>query len=49
VFNLITCRVRIDEGQYQFDSKEIKGISQATVISVPTDACPTFRTGAIGG
>jgi len=30
-------------------AKRSRGISQATVISVPTDAWPTFRTEAIGG
>ena len=30
-------------------ANRLRGISQATVISVPTNARPTFRTGAIGG
>ena len=30
-------------------AKRSRGISQATVILVPTDTWPTFRTGEIGG
>ena len=32
-----------------FIANRLRGISQGTTISVPTDARPTFRTGAIGG
>ena len=32
-----------------FIAYRLRGISQATVISVPPDTRPTFRTGAIGG
>ena len=46
-FNLISCKIKIDEGQYQHNSQ--RGISQATVISAPTDTQPTFRTGVICG
>ena len=33
----------------KFIAKRLKDISQATVISVPADTRPTFRTGGIGG
>ena len=32
-----------------FIANRLRGISQATVISVSTDTRPTFRTGAVGG
>jgi hypothetical protein len=32
-----------------FIANRLRGISQATVISVSTDTRPSFRTGSIGG
>jgi len=46
-FNLINCDIRIDE--VNIKANRLRGISQAAVISVPTDTRPTFRIGAIGG
>jgi hypothetical protein len=42
-------RIELIKVNIKFIAKRLRGISQAVVISVPTDTRPTFRTGAIGG
>ena len=44
-----TVRQELMKISINFIAKKFQGISQATVISVPTDTRPRFRTGAIGG